>query len=351
MKEIIDSTRWTPLNCTWELTMKCNLRCKHCGSAAGRCKEKELSLDKSLQICDELKQQGTREVTLIGGEPFLSHKFIPVAKRLTKYDIKVNVVSNGTVITPELVKKVKEIGINNIGISIEATEKINDNIRGKGTFKQIEKAIRLLKENKLKFSVATTVSDINFSNLEELYKELIRLEVPVWQIQLALPIGRMTKDLLIKKKDLKSLIHFIIKIRKEGKIKVFPGCNVGYFGGLEEKYRIQDQEKALPFWTGCYSGIFEVGISCEGKVRACLAMGSKFDEGDLKEQSFKSIWESKNTFSCSRKFTKDKLKGHCSKCQYGSVCRGGCPIMSYELTGSQNNDPYCLERIENEKNN
>ncbi len=69
MRAIIDSSMLSPINCTWELTLRCNLRCRHCGSAAGKCRKGEISLERALRLCKELKELGTREVTLIGGEP------------------------------------------------------------------------------------------------------------------------------------------------------------------------------------------------------------------------------------------------------------------------------------------
>ncbi|MBD3310836.1 SPASM domain-containing protein [Candidatus Woesearchaeota archaeon] len=73
-----------------------------------------------------------------------------------------------------------------------------------------------------------------------------------------------------------------------------------------------------------------------------------FLKGNLHERSLKEIWNDKNAFSYNRKFQKSSLKGFYPKCEFGEICRGGCPIISEALTGSTNNDPYCIERIEKE---
>jgi radical SAM protein with 4Fe4S-binding SPASM domain len=85
-----------------------------------------------------------------------------------------------------------------------------------------------------------------------------------------------------------------------------------------------------------------------GSVKGCLAMKDKFIEGSILEKPLKEIWESKNAFPYNRKFRKSSLGENCSKCEYGEICRGGCPIISEALTGQTNNDPYCIERIEAE---
>ncbi len=348
MKEIIDSSRLQPINITWELTLACNLNCKHCGSSAGKCRKNELSLDRSLKLCDELKELGTKEVTLIGGEPLISDRWFPVSKRLNELGIKVNFVSNGTIMNDEVISKLKKAKINNFGISIDGKKETNDSIRGKGVFDKIINTIKRLKSNGIKISIATTVSKFNFLELDEIYNIIVKLCVEVWQIQLAMPVGRMSSDFMIPKKDLRKLIEFIIEKNKEKKVRIYPGCNVGYFGGFEEKYRIQKEENSLPFWTGCYSGIFEIGIMSNGSIKGCLAMKDKFIEGNLNDKSLKDIWNNKNAFPYNRKFTKSCLKGFCSECEFGEICRGGCPIISEALTGSTNNDPYCVERINKE---
>lgn len=347
MKEIIDSTSWSPINVIWELTLSCNLRCKHCGSAAGKCRKDELTLDRALSLCDKFKELGTKEVTLIGGEPLISNKWFPVSMKLKDLGIKVNFVSNAVLVNEEVTEKLKEANINNFGISIEGKETTNDLIRGKGVYKKIIRAIKLLQKKKIPVSIATTVSRMNFQELDSIYKSLVKLKIKVWQLQLAIPVGRMTEELMLKKADLKSLVEFIIKVRNERKLRIFTGCNIGYFGGFEEKYRIQKGEKALPFWTGCYSGIFEVGIMSNGSVKGCLAMKDRFIEGNIRNKPLREIWEKKDAFSYNRKFRKDNLSGFCRKCEFGEICRGGCPIISEALTGSFNNDPYCIERIQN----
>jgi len=344
MKEIISSAKFRPINVTWELTLECNLNCKHCGSAAGMYRKNELSLEEALKLCKDLKSLGTQEVTLIGGEPFISKHWFEIAKTLAKLKIKVNFVTNGTIMSKAIIKKLKKIKVNNVGLSIDGKRKTNDLIRGKGTFIKIIKTIKTLQKNKIPISIATTVSKYNFKELKDIYKELLKLKTKVWQIQLAMPVGRMPKEFMLELKNLRKLINFIIKVREENKLRIFPGCNIGYFGGLEEKYRIQKEEKSLPFWTGCYSGIFEMGIMSNGSIKGCLAMKDKFIEGNIQKTPLKKIWEKKTVFSYNRKI---KLKGYCAKCEYGTICRGGCPVISEALTGLTNNDPMCLEKIEN----
>ena len=57
--------------CVWEITLACDLGCKHCGSRAGKAREDELSTEECLDVVRQLAEMGMLEVTLIGGEAYL----------------------------------------------------------------------------------------------------------------------------------------------------------------------------------------------------------------------------------------------------------------------------------------
>jgi MoaA/NifB/PqqE/SkfB family radical SAM enzyme len=63
-----------------EITLKCNMRCIHCGSAAGSAREKELSVDECLHVADDLIDLGCSRATFIGGEVFLYDGWEKVAR-------------------------------------------------------------------------------------------------------------------------------------------------------------------------------------------------------------------------------------------------------------------------------
>ena len=62
---------FAPAYVVWELTLKCDLACSHCGSRAGRPRHEELSMDEMRDVAQQLADMGTREVVFIGGEAYL----------------------------------------------------------------------------------------------------------------------------------------------------------------------------------------------------------------------------------------------------------------------------------------
>ncbi|GAA6619426.1 hypothetical protein NUACC26_052390 [Scytonema sp. NUACC26] len=66
----------------WEITLKCNLACSHCGSRAGNARTKELSTEEALDLVRQMAEVGIKEVTLIGGEAFLRLDWLEIAKAI-----------------------------------------------------------------------------------------------------------------------------------------------------------------------------------------------------------------------------------------------------------------------------
>ena len=92
MIELVRRIGIKPFFCVWELTLACNLRCKHCGSLAGEPRADELRLDEALPVADQLAALGTLRVTLGGGEPTLHPHWHVIGRRLSELGVAVNII-------------------------------------------------------------------------------------------------------------------------------------------------------------------------------------------------------------------------------------------------------------------
>src|SRR5262245_65386103 len=68
----------------WELTLRCDHACHHCGSRAAREREDELSTGEALDVVTQLAAMGAREVTLIGGEAYLRDDWDVIARAIVE---------------------------------------------------------------------------------------------------------------------------------------------------------------------------------------------------------------------------------------------------------------------------
>ena len=184
-----------PLFVNWELTLACNLRCRHCGSSAGKKRPDELTTDEALAVCDQLPALLVQEVDLIGGEPLLRRDWPLIAGRLTSSGITTKIVTNGLLLEPAILQKMKDAGVGGIGISLDGLEKTHDTLRSyPGLFHQIMHGIHLLQEAEIPTRIVTTVNALNVGELPSLLDLLIRLGIREWQVQPVLRLGRVREE-------------------------------------------------------------------------------------------------------------------------------------------------------------
>ena len=94
----------------WEITFACNMRCIHCGTAAGKRRPDELTTMEALKLIDDLTALGCKHVTLSGGEPLLRDDWRELAAHLKKNGLIVNLITNGYAVTPQVVADFVDFG-------------------------------------------------------------------------------------------------------------------------------------------------------------------------------------------------------------------------------------------------
>jgi len=325
----------------WEITLGCNLKCSHCGSSAGKKREKELTTLESIEICEQLADLNCTNVALMGGEPFLKKCSEKIAQCIVDLGMKLNIVSNGFILDQHLEELIR-LQPTVVGISLDGLRKTHDTIRGmKGSFDQVVNAINLLRKNSIQTTVITTVSKNNFEELSKIQEFIFNKGIN-WQIQIAAPFGNFKKEDMLSYEEFYAVGLLIAAWRAKHHFQNMPviGAHcMGYHSEIMENF----------VWDGCTAGRTTIGITCEGNVVGCLAMGNdRLIEGNLRKQSLETIWNNKNAFSYNRKFSRKKLGDYCTNCGFGENCKGGCNSMSLSTTNKFHNDPFCFHRIERE---
>lgn len=312
-------------NAVWELTMACNMRCKHCGSVCSERHPDELTTKEALALCDELGALGMKEVTLSGGELTLRDDWHLIGKRLTENGIATTMITNGWLLNDTMIENAKDAGIRTIAISIDGLKETHDSIRRPGSFDKDMENIQKINAAGLHSGIITTVHEKNFPELEDMYQCFSKLGIYLWQLQLALPMGSFThhKDLYIKKEHISELIDFAYSKINEPMYICLGDC-VGYY--TEKGSCIHEKvfgEKTA--WAGCPAGKFALGILCNGDIVGCTSIRNKeFIEGNIRNTSLREIWENEENFKWNRQLQKKDLKGLCQECVYGDRCLGGC---------------------------
>jgi radical SAM protein with 4Fe4S-binding SPASM domain len=330
-----------PLVVGWELTLACNLRCRHCASSAGSARRDELSVEECLAICDQFPALLVQEVDFTGGEPLLKPGWERIAARLRDRGITTRMVSNGLGITAGVAQRMKECGLASVGISLDGLEATHDRVRAvSGSFAAVVAALERLVAAGIPPTVITAVNALNLTELPEVMSLLSGIGVRAWQMQPIFPSGRssLSPELHLTADQYMRLGEFVAEWEpKAGAngMELRPADSCGYFTELARG----------PEWYGCSAGIAAVGIMSDGRVKGCLSMPDDLIEGDLRVNDLWDIWFREDAFDCTRGFEPGRLGPNCAGCEHGEQCRGGCSSMSYTTTGRFHNDPYCFHGI------
>jgi radical SAM protein with 4Fe4S-binding SPASM domain len=164
----------------------------------------------------------------------------------------------------------------------------------------------------------------------------------VWQLQIAIPLGRFKKDLLLSKDEYYAAAIFIASTQRKYSRKELIILGTHCFGYFSKKLR---NVMVFP-WNGCQGGISTIGIQSDGGIKGCLSLPPDFIEGNFYENKISELWQSSGFCRYNRDFEKSNLNENCIDCKYGVRCKGGCLGVSVGITGKKHNDPYCLKTLE-----
>lgn len=327
----------------WEITLACNLNCIHCGSAAGRKRPDELSLQESLQLLEDLKEIGCKGVALMGGEPLLRPDWHLLAERVKDLDMALSIITNGWLANDDrTTERLVVLSPECMTVSLDGGESsVHDMIRGvKGSFDRATAAIERYAGLGFPTTAITTVHKLNISQLTKIREFLLGKGV-AWQIQIATPFGRLERKHVLTPEEYYSVALFIAATRKKyGRDMLVAGAHdMGYYSSVLPDLQVRG-------WHGCQAGITTLGIQSNGNILGCLALGDDFIEANIRTTPLNEIWNDDSSFSYARHVKKSDIRGHCARCAYRSHCKGGCSAVSYSMTGLLHQDPFCLHHIE-----
>jgi radical SAM protein with 4Fe4S-binding SPASM domain len=342
----VDAVR--PIYCVWELTLACDLSCRHCGSRAGKARPDELSTDECLHLVSELAALGVREVSLIGGEAYLRDDWIAVIEAITKSGMVANLTTGGRGMTAERARAAFAAGLRDASVSLDGLEATHDRLRGvQGSFRAALDAMDNLRAAGVRVNNNTQLNRLTLRDLPELLEVMIAHGSNAWQLQLTVPMGRAVDepDVLLQPYDLLELFPLLPKLKAradEAGLFIWRGNSLGYFGPYES---------LIAAWMpdghgrGCGAGRTLLGIEADGTVKGCPSLPTeKWASGNVRDDRLVDIWERGGPIRYTRDRTVEDLWGYCRDCYYADTCRSGCSWMGDTLLGKPGNNPFCHHR-------
>ncbi len=340
--------RWRPIYTVWEITLRCDLACRHCGSRAGRARPDELTTEEALNLVDQMADLGVKEVTVIGGEAYLRDDWLDIVKRIRSHGMTCGMTTGGRNLTLERLTAAKEAGLNGISVSVDGLRETHDMLRGvQGSFDAALNAIRHAKAIGMPVSANTQIGRQSIYQIEETFGLLAREGIHSWQVQLTVAMGRAADepDVLLEPYQVLEVFAMLARIKKvadEHKVRIWPGNNIGYFGPYESMLK-----GTMPrgHMASCGAGRSTMGIEANGDIKGCPSLPtSDYVGGNIREHSLREIWERAPALRFTRDRTTAEMWGYCGTCYYKDTCRSGCSWTGHVLLGKRGNNPYCHHR-------
>lgn len=269
-----------------ELTRACNLKCIHCLNNSGIKQKDELTKEDLLKLIKNFSSNGVQEIRFTGGEPLLFNGIYDLIKFATEEGICTSLGTNGTLITKEVAKKLKESGLKKVVVSIDGNKKTHDKIRGKKNYQKAMHGLKYLKQNDINVRVNSVIMKSNMDDVIKLAKKMSRKKITIFIRRfISSGRGKELENNMLNKKDYDYVRN---KLQKELTKKTYVN---GHY--LRNDEGVNSRIK-LPFEIrGCKAGQRAITILPNGDVNLCgfLAAQDFPKVGNIKElDDFLNFW-------------------------------------------------------------
>ena len=301
----------------------CNLACEYCyyleKAALYDSEPRTLMSDEVLEryISEYIRSQTTLEVyfTWHGGEPLMRPDLEQCGAAIYAKGFPWGMVTNALAMTEKRYHALRRAGMHSATVSLDGLRDDHNAMRGHAqSFDRATAAIRMMGADKgFVFDVVTCVNRHNLSQLDQIKELLISLGTTRWRLFSIFPSGRAATDadLQLSNEELRQLLDYIARNRKnEQRISLSYGCE-GFLGNYEGEVRNH--------FFACQAGVTVGSVLIDGSISACTSIRSDFHQGNIYQDDFMEVWESRYQPYRDREWMR---KGDCADCKYFRYCRG-----------------------------
>jgi len=311
---------------SWNSTNQCNMFCDHCYRDAGAKVAEELSTGEAKAMLDEIAKAGFKIMIFSGGEPLMRPDLYELVAYAKSLGLRPVLGTNGTLITVEAARKLKEAGVMGAGISLDSMdEQKHDALRrDQGAYRAAG----------LPFQIPPPVFDWNQDELEAITDFAVEIGAVAHHFFFLVPTGRAVniEEESLRAEAYEKVLTRIMKKQQEVKIELKPTCAPQFMRIAKE------MGMDLRFQRGCLAGTSYCIISPKGDVQPCAYLNIPL--GNVREIPFSELWHNHPVFQELRTLN---YKGGCGTCKYKKVC-GGCRARAYFYHDHDYmaEEPWCL---------
>ena len=342
----------------WNSTRTCNLKCRHCYMSSDAKKyANELTTAEAKQFIDDLADFKVPVLLFSGGEPLIRPDFFELADYAAKKGVRPTLSTNGTLITPEVARKIKEIGVGYVGISLDGLREVNDKFRGKeGAFEAAMNGIKNCVAAGQRVGLRFTINHHNIQELENIFDfiEEENINRVCFYHLVYSGRGNQMMDEDVTAEESRRAMDIIIRRTRDFEQR-----------GLKKEILTVDNHcdgvymylKALSEGKDALAAQIKKYISMNGGNRSGIAFAEvdplgyvhpdqftqHYTFGNVRERKFGDIWQdTTNPIMAGLKDRKPLLKGRCAKCKFLDNCNGNFRTRAEARTGDfWESDPSC----------
>lgn len=321
----------------WNSTKTCNLKCIHCYADADVCRDDdELTTAEAKRFITDLGQFKVPVLLFSGGEPLLREDLFELTAYCHQFNIRPTISTNGTLITKDVAKKIKEAGVGYVGISLDGIGAENDRFRGrKGAFEAALAGIRNCSEVGQRVGLRFTINTHNYKALNDIFRLVEEEKIDRICFYHLVYSGRGNKmieeDITHDqtREVMNTIVENTLRFDRQGLVKEILTVD-NHADGI---YLYLKMSKEAPQLA---DGILSL-LSINGGNRSGIAFGAvdhlgnvhpdQFSRnhtfGNVRERSFGDIWtDTSNPVLAGLKDRKPLLKGRCAMCTWLGQCNG-----------------------------
>lgn len=327
----------------WHLTERCNLRCRHCYQGAPEVRE--LTLAEIAEVVSEVSDmvaaweeahalEFAKSYSITGGEPFLRRDLFEVLALVVGTGFEVHVLSNGTLIGGEQARRLAELGVAGVQVSVEGPERVHDRIRGDGSFSSALRGTRALVEAGVPVSWNVTLSGLNAAHTRELVSLAADLGARRIAFARLVPCGRGAglSGELLPPGEIEAIYRDLFSLSVAG-LQIESG------DPLASQLRAGAGGPAGRIAAGgCAAGVSGLTILADGAVSPCRRLNLSI--GNVRADSLRELWATSPVLEALR--DKDRYGRRCGSCDRWATCRG-CRAVAYAHALASGRDDFLAD--------
>lgn len=321
---------------SWNVTNACNMYCDHCYRDAGCKAEEELSTAEAKTLLEQIARANFKIMIFSGGEPLTRPDIVELVAYARDLGLRPVFGTNGTLITLDMARRLKEAGAMGMGISLDSMDKEKHN-----NFRKFPQAwegavqgMRNCRAVGLPFQIHTTVMDWNNHELEAITDFAVAEGAVAHHFFFLVPTGRAKtiEAESLRAEAYEETLTRIMKKQQQVDIELKPTCAPQFLRiaaqmGIKTRFR-----------RGCLAGMAYCIISPRGKVQPCAYLNMEL--GDVRKTPFDEIWKNSEVLNKLRTL---EYSGGCGTCDFKHAC-GGCRARAayYHEGDYMAEEPWCL---------